>query len=113
MNHPFDVLQAALDDQKGLLRDDQPEMFKHLRADDGVADTGFVFETDENETMRCSRSLAANHIPGNANESSMSCLWQIRRAPNSWQSSPDQSHGMRARGQAHAIVIRANPFRII
>jgi len=47
-----DVLQAAGDPQRGLLRDDQTVALKDRRDDDGVGDAGLVLETHKHKALR-------------------------------------------------------------
>src|SRR3954451_17501155 len=84
VNDSFNVLQSALNNQERLLSNNQAKVFKHLRADNGVADSRFIFKADKYKALRRPGSLAANHISGDANERPMPRLWQIRCAPNPW-----------------------------
>jgi hypothetical protein len=63
----FRILDLAFDQQKWFFRYQKPHLFKKIGLNDGIGDTGFIFEADKNKTFRRPRALAANHIAGYVN----------------------------------------------
>ena len=55
------ILQAAFDDEKRFMDDEEPLLLEELRCDDGVGHAGFVFKTHEGETFSGARTLPANN----------------------------------------------------
>ncbi|MEX2382771.1 MAG: hypothetical protein WD490_10335, partial [Opitutales bacterium] len=44
-------LEDTCNGEEGFLTDDEPVFFEELRADDRIADAGFVFEADEDDSL--------------------------------------------------------------
>ncbi len=63
-NHAIHVLELAVDFQEGLVGDGQALLFKKLAADDGVGDTGLIFEADKDVALGGAGSLAADDHAG-------------------------------------------------
>ena len=91
------VLQAAFDEQKRLLCDDQSELFKERRRHDRVGDARFIFQADEHKTLGCSGPLPANHVSGHTHKLPVARFGKIGRAPDITQLGTNQFHGMRPR----------------
>jgi len=61
-----DVLETAVEDEEGLLRDDLAVFFEGGGGDEGVGDAGFVFEADEEVAFGGAGALAADDEAGDA-----------------------------------------------
>ena len=74
MDYVIDDLQFAFDDQKCILSKHETLRFEEFGGDDGVADAGFVFEADKNNSAGGSRPLSANDVSGDANDAAGFCF---------------------------------------
>ena len=64
-NDAVGILHFAFDDEKRFLRDHEPQLLKQIGRHDRIRDAGFIFQTDEDKSLRCARPLPANDIAGN------------------------------------------------
>ena len=83
-NHVVLILQPPLDQQKLLIDDYDVILPKNLGRDDGVGDTGFIFQAEKYETFRGARTLTGDHRAGNADFYSVAQRVQIRGRENAF-----------------------------
>src|SRR3954467_5666 len=101
----FSGLEPAGDLEEQFLGDDEAELFKKLGRDDGIADAGFVFEADEDESLGGAGALTANDISSNGDDLPFTTFRDVRGAPDIRELLAKQGHWMRAGGEVHAFIV--------
>ena len=98
VDHLLDILQPPLDQQKRLLRNQQPVPLKKRRRHHHIRDPRLVLQAQENKSFRRARPLPANHHPGHRHPLPVLPRRQIARAQHPLQLRPQQIHGMPPHG---------------
>ena len=78
----FAGLKLAGNLEEILLSDDEAKVLEELWLHDRVADAGFVFKADENETLRGAGALTANYISGDGDDLSFTASREVDRTPD-------------------------------
>ena len=71
------ILQASFDQQKLMMNDHGMILLEKLRRDDGIGDSGFVFQAEEDKTLGGAGALARDHGSGDAH---MRAIWKMLEA---------------------------------
>ena len=77
MHHLSLTLNASPDGDHASGKDGSAELFKRLRPDNGIGDTRFIFERDEEDTLRRSRPLTDQ-------SASLRASLKAGRKPSAW-----------------------------
>ena len=62
--YTVDVLHFPVDDQIRVIKDSGALAIENVRHDDGIGDTGLIFETEKQQAFGGTGSLAADHAAG-------------------------------------------------
>ena len=76
------VLDFALDGKEGFLGDGEAPLFEELCGNNGVGHAGFIFEADEDESLRGAGPLPRDDHAGDAHAPAVPARSQIDRAQN-------------------------------
>src|SRR5215469_6210949 len=109
------VLQDAFDGEKTLAGQEQAVLVEEIGADDGVGDSGFIFEADENESFGGAGALAGDDAASDAKAFAGGQIAEFDGAPDAHGIEPLAAvgHGVRADGESGAVEVGDEAFFVV
>ena len=111
-NHALLILQHAFQQQKLFRLNHNAVLLQHIGRDDRIADSGFIFQAEEDEAFGCARPLPRDHASGRPYITAMRNLRQLLRGEHARpaQIGPAIRHGMRTDREPGAVEVGNQPL---
>jgi len=109
------ILQNSFDGEESLTGQQQAILMKQIRTDNGVCDSGFIFQAQKYKSLGGAGTLAGNNAASDAETLARGQIAQFAGAPNAHGTEPCAAvgHGMRANRESGAVKIGDQSLLVI